>query len=240
MKRFKNKIIATTLLCIGGLTISDALAQSSSLFVQKPTQKQTRVVVRRDAKQVNTQLQEVSWIAVRIPPPREFKLHDHVTIIIRESSSTKAETTLETEKDGSIDASVEAHPSLNLSTLLRKGLIPSTREQPALRASASREFTGEGEQETKDSFVSRLTARVVDIKPNGTLAVEARTFTQVDKEKMTITVTGFIRPDAVEKDGTVLSTKIFDLRVVKKREGELRRSTRKGWLTRLFEAVVPF
>jgi flagellar L-ring protein precursor FlgH len=81
---------------------------------------------------------------------------------------------------------------------------------------------------------------VVDVKPNGTLALEARKHIENDDEKLTISLTGFCRPEDVAADNTVLSTQMFDLRVNKQHQGEVRNAQKKGLLTKLLDFVFNF
>ena len=89
-------------------------------------------------------------------------------------------------------------------------------------------------------MTTRLTAKVVDVKPNGLLALEARTQISNDEEIQTISVTGYCQPADVTIANTVLSTQIYDLRVKKVNEGEVRDASKKGFLTKLFEAIFAF
>lgn len=230
----KVKVFAFGCVALLVLSLPGGLrAQSSSLYTATPKPPQ-----RVKGQLVNTDLEALSLTQVPRPEPKVFAVQDLLTIIIREQSSVKSESSLETEKDASVDAKIEGLPHLNLADLLKGNPRRSTQNDfPLVKATGTKDFEGEGEYERKDTMTTRLQARVVEVKPNGLLAVEARTFIQNDEEKLTISVTGFCRPDDVNPDNTILSTQIFDLRVVKVHEGELRRVTKKGLMTRIFEAL---
>ena len=194
---------------------------------------------------INPELAASSYTSVVPPEPRRFAVHDLVTIIIREQSSASSEATLETERDLELEGAIEAFPHLNLGDLLAfKKLVASRRGAdepfPAVDLGGSSSFSGEGEYERTDSLTTRLTARIIDVKPNGTLTFEARTFIQNDDEELTISVTGTCRAEDVALDNSVLSTQVFDLRVVKGHEGEMRKASKKGFLTKLFETIFNF
>jgi len=191
----------------------------------------------------NPILEQTSLTAVPAQDPRVLKVHDHVTIIIREQSTTTSESTLETEKEFDLDAGVSAFPHLTLKSLLKGQLRQSDTDQadlPRATVDATKEFEGEGEYERRDTMTTRLTARVVDVKPNGMIVLEARTQIRNDDEVQTITVTGSCHPEAVGIDNTVLSTQLFDLRIDKNNTGELRETTRKGLLTKVLELIFNF
>jgi flagellar L-ring protein precursor FlgH len=111
---------------------------------------------------------------------------------------------------------------------------------PTVDLNYSNEFSGDGKYDRRDTFTARIQARIIDIKPNGNLVLEARKMVQSDKESMEIVMTGTARPDDVTTANTLLSTQLYDLNLVKKHTGELRQATKKGPLTKLFEILFPF
>lgn len=218
------------------LLTATLLGQSSSLY---QTQPQAPVV--QNGFTVNPALQQGSWTVVTTPEPRRFAIQDLVTIVIREQSSTKSESTLETEKETKIDGDVSAFPHLTLQSLLDGRLrAGDTENLPKVGVNFKNDFEGEAEYERKDTMTTRLGGRVVDVKPNGTLSIEARTFIQNDDEKMEILVTGYCRPDDIAPDNSVLSTQIYDLRITKLNSGELRKTSKKGFITRVLETLFNF
>ncbi len=214
-----------------------AVAQSSSLYLSKPTPPRIK-----DGRVVNTQLQTFSYTATIIPEPRQFSVHDFVTIIVRESSTTTSEATLETEKETDYSGEISDFPNLDLYKLLQLQLRPNdmTGDSPKVGLNFGSEFNGEGEYERRDEVVLRITARVVDVKPNGTIALEARKYIRNDDEKQTIKLTGYCRAIDVAPDNTILSTQLYDLRLEQLHEGELRKTSKKGVLTKIFDAIFNF
>ena len=53
-----------------------------------------------------------------------------------------------------------------------------------------------------------------------------------------ITVTGVCRADDVTGTNTVLSNQLFDLRVVRKAEGELKKANKKGIITKILDVLT--
>jgi len=224
------------------LAVSGSVAwgQSSSLYLTDPTPP-----ARQKNMIHNPVLEKSSYAAVLPLPPREFAVQDLVTIVIREQSSATLESNLETEKELTLRGETTRFPSVNLLNLLQGELNPSNRDGdannfPGVDVSVTNDFEGEGDYERRDTMTTRLTARVVDIKPNGTLALEARTNIQNDEEKLTINVTGYARPDDIAADNTVLSTQMYDLRVKKQHEGEVRNANKKGILTKILDTIFNF
>lgn len=181
----------------------------------------------------------VSLFAVRPPEPKTFKIHDIVTIIVNESSTQTSEQTLETTKETEGNASIGA--TLSIEELLDLRLRNSSiSDLELLRYAAEREFEGEGEYERTDRITDRLSATVIDVKPNGVLVLEARRFTASDDETKTVILSGNCRSEDITQQNTIQSNQLADLRLEVKHEGDVSRAASKGPLTRFVEWILPF
>lgn len=231
-------LLIAVMIAAGGAV---AWAQSSSLYLDQAPPR-----VKRTANGVVDHLSPhvsgVSISAVRLPEPRQFAVHDLITVIVRESIENESDAELETEKSVSLQGIISAFPNLQLSDLADFQLKPSRFNDgtPQLDLSLDSEFEGEGEYERKDTFTTRITSRIIDIKPNGTLVLEARKFIRSDDESVNVVMTGTCRKNDITADNTILSTQIYDLRLIKEHKGELRNSTKKGWITKFFDAIFNF
>ena len=61
----------------------------------------------------------------------------------------------------------------------------------------TQDYKSQGDASRKDTFTSRVTAQVLDVKPNGTLVLEARKFIRIDTETLNIVLTGTCRKDDI-------------------------------------------
>ncbi len=189
----------------------------------------------------NPALEQASLTAVSSEEPHVFEIHDHITIIIREESETRSDSELTTEKKLDFDVDVQKFPHLHLKELLEGQLLAgNAANNPGVKVKTKNKYESEGDYARRDKMTTRLTAEVVDIKPNGVLVLEARTNITNDQEVQTITVTGSCDPDAIAIGNTILSTQLFDLRVAKLHDGELRKATQKGFFTNLLEFIFNF
>ena len=109
-----------------------------------------------------------------------------------------------------------------------------------LDVGSEQEYSGEGEYERRDRFTDRITAEVIDVKPNGTLVLEARRSIQVDEEIKTLVLAGSCMIDTVTEEGVVQSSDLADLRVIVEHEGALRNASSKGWVTKALDFLFPF
>ena len=105
----------------------------------------------------------------------------------------------------------------------------------------SRNFKGEATVDRTDSYTQRVGAEVIDVKPNGTLVLQAMKTIQTDEEEQSVILSGVCRAeDITAGDNTVLSTALHDHELTKTHRGSVRNATRKGWGGKLLDAISPF
>ncbi|MEM9082437.1 MAG: flagellar basal body L-ring protein FlgH [Planctomycetota bacterium] len=182
-------------------------------------------------------LEATSLYYVEPEEPREFLAEDLVTIIISERTEIAREQTLESGKEYTLEGGVTAIPDFAELIELRLAQGDSLAE---IGMNWSSEFTGEGEYERDDEVTARVTARVVEVKPNGNLLLEARTVVTTDEETQTITLTGYCRSEDVSVSNTIQSNEMYDLQLNMQHEGELKRSGKKGLIPRVLETLFHF
>jgi flagellar L-ring protein precursor FlgH len=183
-------------------------------------------------------LSNVSYFAVPVPEPRTLKKHDLVTIIVREESEFKSEGTTDLKKQADFDAKLEQWVTINLANKALKNSIGES--QPEFKFSGDRNFKGEATVDRSDSLILRVTAEVIDVKPNGTLVLQARARIKTDEEEQMFILSGVCRAEDVTPDNTVLSTQLFDKDVTKTHKGAVRDTTKRGWIPKLLDVLNPF
>ncbi|MDG2422785.1 MAG: flagellar basal body L-ring protein FlgH [Phycisphaerales bacterium] len=178
-----------------------------------------------------TELQSVSMFAVTPVEPRLFHIHDLVQIIVRESSVAASFQGLETEKEYGLAGGVESFPGVNGQNPLYYTEFDVVGEK---------EFDGEGEYVREDELVTRLSAEIIEIRPNGSLVLEARTRIRTDDEEWYTQLTGICRPEDITAANTILSNQIFDLQVEKRHKGDVPQAASKGILAQALDVIFAF
>jgi flagellar L-ring protein precursor FlgH len=182
---------------------------------------------------------QVSLIWVPEPEPRVFQKHDIVTIIIDEVSTQTSSQSLETEKDSRTRANLNS--IVDLMSLLELRLQQAdTRNVSLIDFNARRNFTGEGDYERKDRFSARITATVLEVKPNGTLVLQASKRIAKDTEIQTIVLSGVVREQDITRQNTVLSSQMANLDITSHHEGQVRDAAKKGFITEILDALFAF
>lgn len=178
-----------------------------------------------------------SWIVTRAPQPKSYRPGDLLTIIIRERKQWEAESDLETKNQWDLKSELNDFIKLTNGGV---GAADFRRGQPDINYKFKSQLRNEGDSSRDDKFTTRLTAKIIDVKPNGLLVLEGRARIAHDEEVTEVTITGTCRKEDVTADNTILSTQIADKDVVVHNEGALKSSASRGWLTRLLDLLKPF
>lgn len=184
----------------------------------------------------------ISMIAVTPPPPKKFRKNDLVTIIIREDSDASTSGKGDAKKTQDFDFGLDQFLQLGLSAsgVPTLGSTQDSSTMPKIKFKYENDRKADASQERQDSFSARLSATVVDVKPNGTLVVEAVKQITIDKEEQIFKLSGICRAEDISVDNTLLSTQLADLSLSKQTKGEVRDNVRRGWLNKFIDQFSPF
>ncbi len=235
-----SRLIACATLALALAGSAEVVAQTSSLGARqreedagKPIQLPTREAPARPRNYVYEQF---ALTAEKPILPKTFKPGDLVTIIIREQRKWEADADLETKKQFDIKSQLDA-----FFKPIDGGLGATTfdRGKPNVNYRFDQKLKSEGDSQRQDRLTTRLTARIIDVKPNGLLVLEGRAAIKHDEEFSEITLTGICRKEDVSADNSVLSTQIADKVLHIENEGALRASASRGWITKLLDLLKP-
>jgi len=235
------------------LAASQAAAQSSSLWRLPPPEHRVRAELaaqgsapggfaaappREDASPATRSIENASLIAVPRTPPRKFRPHDLVTIIVKQKKSYESEAKLDTERKwdltGKLSEWFRFYPDHHL------GSDQLSNGQPGFKFKFKNKYENDGQSEREDKFETRIQAIVVDVKPNGNLVIEAHQQETHDEEIIDLTLTGTCRSEDVTPANTILSTQIAEMVLAEKNTGAMRDIATRGWVPRLMDWAKPF
>ena len=174
------------------------------------------------------------------------RLNDLVTIRIEESLSGSGAADTDTSRESSLDVDFEEMLGMNMDFNLHNAKILQQMYKgsnvfvPEIRGSASSEFKGEGDTNREGALEAVITAKVVEVMPNGNLMLEARKELTINEETQILVLAGMIRPDDIESDNSISSTKIADAHVFYVGDGVIQDKQKPGWLVRIVDNVWPF
>lgn len=182
-----------------------------------------------------------SYTAVAAPEKKKFQKHDLVTVIVREDSDSSSTGKTNAKKEQDFNLALEQFIELGAfggNNTIGKAENPGKLPEIAFKFKNDRK--SDAAEERKDRFSARIQATIVDVKPNGTLVLEAVKEIRQDKEQQRFRLTGTCRADDVTIDNSVLSTQLADLKLEKTTKGTVRDATKRGWFNGFFDKINPF
>jgi len=154
---------------------------------------------------------------------------DILTVAINERTRAGKQASSSASKTGAADASISA--------LL--GLSATTLNRATARAASSSEYEDESALNSSNSFTGNLTVTVIEVLPNGNLAVAGEKQIALDKGIEFIRLSGVVQPDTIQAGNIVQSTHVADARIEYRTSAKLDKAEVMGWLARFFLSVAP-
>lgn len=177
-----------------------------------------------------------SYLNALFSDQRAKKIGDILLVRIVEVSQASEKASTDTSRSSSINAGISNLFGLEVNPQSRLFSNPSK----LIGASGDSKYTGEAETTRSGSLSATLTAKVIDVLPNGNLVIEGRREIYINHEKKEIILSGVIRPRDIASDNSILSTQIADARIIYKGVGIVSEKTKPGWALRLFDLIWPF
>lgn len=182
-------------------------------------------------------LRGVSWTYQPAPPLRQFHIQDIVTIRVDEITRMQAEGETEKRRDSIFSAILTDWLRFS-----RFGFVPDPQEDgdPAIASKAKSHFRAEASVESRESLTFNVAARIVDIRPNGNLVLEARKKFRHNDNLWETSLSGTCRAQDIAPDNVVLSKDLIDLEIHKEDRGQLVDGYQRGWFQKTLDRIKPF
>ncbi|MCM8528282.1 MAG: flagellar basal body L-ring protein FlgH [Lentisphaeraceae bacterium] len=190
--------------------------------------------------------EEFSMAARMYDSGKARSIGDLVTIIISETSSTSKAESMATSKTATKAATPNVvDPLTNVDTRRSTPeglgrLLNSIATLQGLSVNSSDAFNGSGSSSTSETLTAQITARVVDVMPNGTLVIKGERRVKMKKEEVSIIMTGIIRKRDISQANTINSSLMSDAQIYYETDGDVSDGTQPGFLWRLIQHISPF
>lgn len=163
---------------------------------------------------------------------RARRLHDALTIVVVDRASAVAKGTVKSSRAASASGGVNAAAG----RLSPGGALPNL-----LELGSNRQLEGEGETSRETLLRTTLSARVIQVLPNGDLVVAGSKSVRINSEAQTVEVRGIVRPYDISPSNTVLSDQLSFLEVSVDGKGVVNDAVRRpNFLYRLLLGLLPF
>lgn len=216
-------------LLLGGC---ETLRQSPQVDLAEPASYPTRVdsVQEASAPRPMGGLFKTSTYRPAFEDRRARMPGDIVTVQITENISARQSSSSSIDRSGSVDASVSALPFLNKSSTDRLGV----------GGKSSNVFGGKGGTESAHNFSGTISATVMEILPNGHLALYGEKQIGLNENVDVLKFSGTVAPHTILPGNVVSSNQVANVRIASRNRGAQGESQAIGWLSRVFLSVLPF
>lgn len=99
-------------------------------------------------------------------------------------------------------------------------------------------FEGSGTSSQSNSLLGDITVTVVERQPNGNLVIRGEKWVTLNQGREFIQLSGTIRPNDIETDNTLLSTRIANAQITYSSKGVMADANRMGFIARFFNSVL--
>jgi flagellar L-ring protein FlgH len=99
---------------------------------------------------------------------------------------------------------------------------------------------GKGSTNRAETLTTNVAAVVTQVLPNGNLVVEGKQEIRVNFEMRQLIVGGIVRPEDIQSDNTIDSTKIAEARIAYGGKGQITDVQQPPYGQQLFDIILPF
>jgi flagellar L-ring protein precursor FlgH len=161
---------------------------------------------------------------------------DIVTILIVETASASKAAKTDTSRASAVNAGIPNFMGLQAGLL--KGNFGDLSK--LINASVDSKYAGAGSTSRQETLNATISAKVIDVLPNGNLLIEGRRNVQVNNEDQVIVVEGTIRPSDIGADNIINSGLVADARISYTGKGIISDRQSPGWLMNVVDKLWPF
>jgi flagellar L-ring protein precursor FlgH len=109
-----------------------------------------------------------------------------------------------------------------------------------LTADGTSQFDGKGSVQRKEALQTNVAAVVTQVLPNGNLVVEGKQEIRVNFEMRELIVAGVVRPEDIQSDNTIDSTKIAQARISYGGRGQISDFQQPPYGQQVMDVLLPF
>jgi len=160
--------------------------------------------------------------------PRAHRVGDILTINLVEAmqaSKTSETTTSKTDKN-----------TLNAPEVLGHTLSVKGGNTADSNLNSANSFDGAGSSTQSNQLTGEFTVTVSQRLSNGNLLVRGEKWLTINQGQELIRLSGIVRPEDIEQDNSVDSTRVADARITYTGRGVLNSANQQGWLARFFNS----
>ncbi len=172
---------------------------------------------------------------------KAMNVNDIVTVVISENivQSSQASKSINDENRDSLGAGI-VHNNGGAPILSTVAGQINKFGNIGFNTSSSSTFSGGGSNSRNESFTTTISARIIKVLNNGNYFISGGREMLINGEKQIIQISGVIRPYDISQSNQIDSSHIADAKIMYKTQGDIDRSTKKPWGSKIMKSVWPF
>ena len=168
---------------------------------------------------------------------RAHKIGDILTVMVTIDDSAKISNTTDRTRTSSSDSSVGGVLG---SVFGGKVPLVDVDAKGGISTTGSLADGGSGSVNRKESLETQVAVVVMQVLPNGNLVIEGHQEVRVNFEVRDMIVAGVVRPEDVQSDNTVPSSKIAEARISYGGRGQITAVQQPRYGQQVVDAIMPF
>jgi flagellar L-ring protein FlgH len=167
---------------------------------------------------------------------RAHQVGDIMTVKVKITDKAKYENETQRSRTNKEDSGVTDFIGSKLINNPAKAILPGR----ILTADSSGSSEGKGSIDRKEELLTNVATVVTQVLPNGNLVIEGRQEIRVNFEVRELIVGGIVRPEDIESDNTIDSTKIAQARIAYGGRGQITDVQQPRYGQQVMDVILPF
>jgi flagellar L-ring protein FlgH len=166
---------------------------------------------------------------------RAHQIGDLLTVTVNITDQANFANETQRSRTSTEDSGITAFLGSNL-------LTGKTTALPGrlLTDDATNAYDGKGSIQRQESLTTNIAAVVTQLLPNGNLVVEGKQEIRVNFEKRELIVAGIVRPEDIQSDNTIDSSKIAQARIAYGGRGQITDVQQPRYGQQVLDVILPF
>jgi flagellar L-ring protein precursor FlgH len=166
---------------------------------------------------------------------RAHQVGDILTVTVNINDNAKFDNETQRSRNNTTDSGVT-----NFFARKTLPLINQTVPARLLTADDTTSSDGKGSIDRKENLVTNVAAVITQVLPNGNLVVEGKQEIRVNFEMRELIVAGVVRPEDIQSDNTIDSTKIAEARIAYGGRGQITDVQQERYGQQISDILLPF
>jgi len=167
---------------------------------------------------------------------RAHQVGDILTVKVKITDKATLENETQRSRKNSEDSGVTDFLGSKLIKTPASSILPGK----ILTADSTASSEGKGTIDRKEELLTNVAGVVIQVLPNGNLVIEGKQEVRVNYEVRELVVAGVVRPEDIESDNTIDSTKIAEARIAYGGRGQITDVQQPRYGQQVLDVLLPF